>query len=122
MTGAPCGAPVISRGSRPHGPEPVRKVPLRQVFALLLAALLGPGAAAAQTDDTATRGAALYGQNCLVCHGPTAAEGEVGDIRWVNLDTITSAVSAGPGMMPAFRLTTDEITAIAAHLARLRAR
>ena len=69
--------------------------------------------------DPVALGAALYADNCLQCHGPTAAEGEVGDIRGLGLSTVTGAVRSGPGMMPTISLTPGEISAIVAYLADL---
>jgi mono/diheme cytochrome c family protein len=91
---------------------------MRRLHATLILAIAAP--AAAQGDDIAARGAALYADNCLECHGPTATEGEVGDIRGLSLGTVTGAVRSGPGMMPVFALGEDEIRAIVAYLGRLR--
>jgi len=75
-----------------------------------------PGAGAA--EDVA-KGAALYQTHCLECHGPTAVESIVGDIRGLGLSTVTGAVRGGPGMMPVFALAPDEIAAIVAYLRSL---
>lgn len=80
----------------------------------LLAGMLAFGAPAAA--DPAALGAAVYAEHCLECHGPTAREGEVGDIRGLGLSTVTSAVRAGPGMMPVLSLTSEEIAAVVAYL------
>jgi len=87
----------------------------------LLLALRLPNALSAQAvaSEAIVQGAALYQKNCLKCHGPTATESEVGDIRGLSLSTVTSAVPAGPGMMPTFSLTADQIAAIVAYLAQL---
>jgi len=69
--------------------------------------------------DPVADGAALYSENCLVCHGPTASEGEAGDIRGLSVSTVTGAVRGGPGMMPTFAIPAEEIAAIVAYLARL---
>ncbi|GGB56091.1 hypothetical protein GCM10011316_30230 [Roseibium aquae] len=73
----------------------------------------------AHASDQAGLGAKLYAKHCRECHGPTARESEVGDIGGLSLGTVTSAVRAGPGMMPTFALTSEEIAAITAYLARL---
>ncbi len=75
--------------------------------------------AEAASADAVTQGAALYTEICLKCHGPTATESQVGDIRGLSLGTVTSAVRSGPGMMPTFSLTADEIAAIVAYLAQI---
>lgn len=87
---------------------------------VLVPSLIAGAAASAQPADPVARGAALYAINCLECHGPTAVEGEVGDIRGLGLGTVTGAVRAGPGMMPTIALSSDEIAAIVAYLANLR--
>ena len=85
------------------------------VSLLLLTALPAEPASA----DAIAQGEALYREKCLRCHGPTAMESVVGDIRGLSLGTVTSAVRAGPGLMPTISLTADEIAAIVAYLAQL---
>jgi mono/diheme cytochrome c family protein len=83
------------------------------------ACLLSVGAVVAAAEEPADRGATLYAENCLECHGPTATEGESGDIRGLGRATVTGAVLGGMGDMPTFSLRTDEIAAISAYLDRL---
>ena len=70
-----------------------------------------PGAA-----EAVARGEALYALHCLRCHGPTATEGLSGDIRALDIDTITGAVRSGPGMMPLVPLTDTEIADLRRYL------
>jgi len=82
--------------------------------------LLATSAAAASPADPVALGAQVYETICLECHGPTATEGESGDIRGLGLATVTGAVRSGPGMMPSVPLTRDEIAAVVAYLAHLQ--
>lgn len=87
---------------------------------LLAVALIGlADGANAEPDDPILRGAAIYAQYCLRCHGPTAVESQVGDIRGLSVATVTGAVRGGPGLMPTIALTSDEIAAIIAYLRQL---
>lgn len=76
--------------------------------------------AAADPAEPVALGQEIYARICLECHGPTASEGEVGDIRGLSLGSIMGAVRSGPGMMPTIALTDDEITWVAAYLASLQ--
>ncbi len=91
---------------------------MRAVLAAL-AILDATATAADPPPELATRGAEIYADNCLGCHGPTATEGEAGDIRGLGRATVTGAVRGGPGMMPTLPLTKGEIAAVAAYLAAL---
>lgn len=82
--------------------------------------LFTASAALTSPADPVLRGAEIYASVCLECHGPTATEGESGDIRGLGLATVTGAVRSGPGMMPTVPLTRDEIAAVTAYLANLR--
>lgn len=56
----------------------------------------------------ATRGRALYAENCQACHGVTAHGASVGgsevapSLMWVAPQQIAEAVRVGPGVMPSF--------------------
>jgi len=89
---------------------------MRIAYAASLWALCFP--AAASDDAALAMGAALYDELCFECHGPTATEGEAGDIRGLPASTVSNATQ-GFEMMPSFDLDADEISAIAAWLARL---
>lgn len=91
---------------------------MRLTLSVMPLAIVG-SVATAQHADPVAWGLALYADNCLECHGPTAVEGEVGDIRGLSLGTVTGAVRSGPGMMPTIALTKDEIAAVFAYLAQL---
>lgn len=84
-----------------------------RILALLLPLPLHaqPGAA-----EAVARGEALYALHCLRCHGPTATEGLSGDIRALDIATITGAVRSGPGMMPLVPLTDAEIADLRRYL------
>ncbi len=69
-------------------------------------------------DGILATGAALYDEFCFDCHGPTATEGEAGDIRGLPASTVSNATQ-GFEMMPAFDLDADQIRAIASYLASL---
>ncbi len=90
---------------------------IRALVVFLIAFTSSP--AAAQAPDRIARGAEVYAEFCLECHGPTATEGESGDIRGLGRATLTGAVRSGLGMMPAVPLTTEEISAVAAYLDHL---
>lgn len=66
-------------------------------------------------DAAVEAGRQVFTGNCEPCHGPTATEGEVGDIRGLSVGTITGAVQ-GFEMMPRIPLTEAEIEAVAAYL------
>ena len=90
--------------------------------ALLIAAAWGFAAAilpASALANPADRGADLYRANCMRCHGPTAQDAPAGDIRRLSRSTVTGAVRGGPGRMPTFALTDEDIGAILAWLERL---
>lgn len=86
---------------------------LRAVFPVLVAT------AATADPDPISRGAEIYSTICRECHGPTATEGQSGDIRGLSLATVTGAVRSGPGMIPTVPLMRDEIAAVTAYLASL---
>jgi mono/diheme cytochrome c family protein len=66
-------------------------------------------------EGAVTAGRQVFTENCEACHGPTATEGEAGDIRGLSVGTITGAVQ-GFEMMPRIPLTEAEIKAVAAYL------
>lgn len=82
--------------------------------------LLLPGAAVSDRAAEIARGQALYVANCRECHGPTGAEGEVGDIRGLPARVLQHATQAGIGMMPRIPLMREDVAAIAAYLAQSR--
>ncbi len=85
--------------------------------AVFAAALLAtPGSVAATTAVQLARGEALYVQICRRCHGPTGAEGQVGDIRGLPASVLENATQSGPGMMPRIPLASEDVAAIAAYL------
>ena len=90
---------------------------MRRALALCLTLAAAPAIAA----DAAlvAEGARIYAEICRDCHGPTATEGEAGDIRGLPDAIIGAATQAGPEMMPVIDLTPDEIAAVAAYLAEL---
>jgi len=84
--------------------------------AILSALLLAATPARVAADDAAARSAALYALHCLRCHGPTATEGQSGDIRGLDIETITGALRSGPGMMPLLPLSDAEIADLRRYL------
>lgn len=86
---------------------------------LIVPLLIAGSIATAQDTDAVAQGASVYANNCRECHGPTAVEGEAGDIRGLGFGTVTSAVRGGPGMMPTVALSREEILAVVAYLGDL---
>ncbi|MBI4729545.1 MAG: cytochrome c [Acidobacteria bacterium] len=66
----------------------------------------------------AARGRALfYGMMCASCHGLGAQGGLVGPgLAGLGAEAVMDAVEEGPGGMPRFHLTHEEIRAIVAFL------
>lgn len=85
----------------------------------LIALILAAAPERIAAGDAAARGAVVYALHCLRCHGPTATEGQSGDIRGLDIDTITGAVRSGPGMMPLVPLSDAEIADLRAYLLAL---
>ena len=75
-------------------------------------------AAPAGAVEALPKGAALYRQHCVACHGRTATSGAGGDIRGLPVETVRAALR-GVEQMPAFRFTDAEVTAVTAYLATL---
>ena len=94
---------------------------MRPALALCLTLAAAPATAPAAADRAAlvAEGARIYAEICHDCHGPTATEGEAGDIRGLPVSVIQNATQAGIEMMPVIDLTPDEIAAVAAYLAEL---
>lgn len=66
----------------------------------------------------AARGRALFfGMMCASCHGLGAEGGRVGpELAGLGIEEVLDATEEGPGGMPRFHLTRDEIRAIVAFL------
>lgn len=88
---------------------------MRRALRLFLTIAAAPALA---EGDPVAAGRQIYEEICEACHGPTATEGEVGDIRGLSVGTVTGAVQ-GFEMMPRIPLTEAEIEAVVAYLAWL---
>ncbi|WP_333834286.1 c-type cytochrome [Rubrimonas sp.] len=86
--------------------------------ALALCLLLAAAPVHSADPALVAEGASLYADFCFDCHGPTATEGEAGDIRGLPEAVIAHAFR-GFEMMPAFDFEPAEIAAIAAYLGDL---
>jgi mono/diheme cytochrome c family protein len=94
---------------------------MKRALTLLLLVAAKPVAADPNLARIAL-GETVYADNCLECHGPTATEGEAGDIRNLGLATITGVVRGGMGDMPTVPLSIEQIRAVAAYLKALARR
>jgi ubiquinol-cytochrome c reductase cytochrome c subunit len=71
-------------------------------------------------------GRELYVANCAACHGPAGGGGSVGggfvapDLTDAGPTTVGEAAITGPGPMPRFSFTPEELNAIAAYVLYLR--
>lgn len=82
-------------------------------------AVLTVSAAHAETPPPVIAGKALFEENCIACHGPTASHGRSGDIRGSDYYRVRNA-TGGIERMPEIDVTDDEIRAIVAYLAHLK--
>lgn len=71
-------------------------------------------------------GRSLYVANCAACHGPAGGGGSVGggfvapDLREADPQTVGEAVVTGPGPMPRFSFTPEQLRDLAAYAVSLR--
>lgn len=93
---------------------------LLRLFALV--ALIAAPARAQDVDLTdpalIAEGEELFQTICAACHGPTAEDGQSGDIRGSDLRKVRMAVG-GLDRMPEQDVTREETLALAAYLAKL---
>ncbi len=112
-----------SSGAHDNTAQGARRI-LRGLMPGLLAALLVPGAAAAQGDETGLDGRQLYAEHCALCHGdsgtgrPPAFPALAGNERLGNAARIVRAVREGIGNMPAFPALDAVATAAVASYVR----
>ena len=91
---------------------------MRAIFLACICICTLPPSAVAADDAMVAAGGALFADLCADCHGADATDGEAGDIRRLPASIVSNATQ-GFEMMPAFDLAPDEITAIAAWLAKI---
>jgi len=87
----------------------------------------GPGIPNVVVDGSeATRGRDLFTTNCAACHGPSGGGGSVGGgfvapgLGLADPTTIGEAVVGGPGPMPRFSFSPEELNQLAAYVTYLR--
>jgi ubiquinol-cytochrome c reductase cytochrome c subunit len=82
------------------------------------------------TNGNATHGEALFRENCMHCHGVTAAGASIGDQQWAptlgraTITQVAEAIRVGPGEMPVFseaQLTPSDLDDIATYISHRRA-
>ncbi len=109
-----------TEGNAPRAREAAPVTGYRSAAIICILSPLLTGQAIADRTAEIARGEALYIANCRECHGPTGAEGEVGDIRGLPARVLQHATQAGIGMMPRIALAREDVAAIAAYLAQSR--
>jgi ubiquinol-cytochrome c reductase cytochrome c subunit len=87
----------------------------------------GPGIPDVVTSGADTNaGRELFVTNCSACHGPAGGGGAVGGgfvappLTQADATTVGEAVVSGPGPMPRFSFTPDELNNLAAYVEYLR--
>lgn len=90
----------------------------------------GPAIPSVVTDGNAARGQTLFRENCMHCHGASAAGGAIGDQQWApaldraTITQVAEAIRVGPGEMPSFgsaQLPPADLDDIATYISRGRA-
>jgi ubiquinol-cytochrome c reductase cytochrome c subunit len=89
--------------------------------------LVGPGIPSVVTSGAdLSAGRNLYVANCAACHGPAGGGGAVGggfvapNLTQADATTVGEAVVSGPGPMPRFSFTPDQLNQVAAYVQYLR--
>ncbi|HEY2916008.1 MAG TPA: c-type cytochrome [Candidatus Limnocylindrales bacterium] len=87
----------------------------------------GPGIPDVQIEGAdVANGRSLYVANCAACHGPAGGGGSVGGgfvapgLGQADPQTVGEAVITGPGPMPRFSFTPDQLRDLAAYAVSLR--
>jgi ubiquinol-cytochrome c reductase cytochrome c subunit len=92
-------------------------------------AAFGTGPAIPNVDTQGAdiaNGRSLYVANCAACHGPAGGGGSVGggfvapNLDQADAQTIAEAVTTGPGPMPRFSFTPDQLRDLASYTVGLR--
>ena len=90
----------------------------------------GPAIPTVVTDGDADHGQTLFRENCMHCHGASAAGGAIGDQQWApalgraTITQVAEAIRVGPGEMPSFgtaQLPQADLDDIATYISRERA-
>jgi ubiquinol-cytochrome c reductase cytochrome c subunit len=90
----------------------------------------GPAIPIVTTGGDAARGATLFRENCMHCHGASAEGAAIGDQQWApaldraTVTQVAEAIRIGPGEMPSFgtaQLSPDDVDDIATYLSDQRA-
>jgi ubiquinol-cytochrome c reductase cytochrome c subunit len=100
----------------------------RQALVAYVAAFgTGPAIPDVQTQGAdVANGRSLYVANCAACHGPNGGGGAVGggfvapDLSQADAQTVGEAVISGPGPMPRFPFTPEQLRDLAAYTVGLR--
>jgi ubiquinol-cytochrome c reductase cytochrome c subunit len=92
-------------------------------------ATFGSGPAIPNVDTQGAdvaNGRSLYVANCAACHGPAGGGGSVGggfvapNLSQADAQTVGEAVITGPGPMPRFSMSPDQLRDLAAYTVGLR--
>ncbi len=99
---------------------------IRALVAYVASLGSGPAIPSVQTTGAdLAAGQQLYTANCAACHGAGGAGGTVGrdvapGLGLADPTTVAEAVVSGPGPMPVFAFTQDQLNALAAYVEALR--
>jgi ubiquinol-cytochrome c reductase cytochrome c subunit len=118
--------------TQPAGGQSLPKPPafgeqeIRDLVAYVASLGNGPPIPEVEPGGSVSDGMRLFVANCAPCHGATGAGGAVGDgwlappLHQATPRIVAEAMITGPGQMPVFDLTDDDVSAVAAYVEHLR--
>jgi len=120
--------PLAAPGQQMQRGEPAFDDADRAALVAYVAAFgQGPDIPDVQTEGAdVANGRSLYVANCAACHGPSGGGGSVGggfvapDLGRADPQTVGEAVISGPGPMPRFSFSPEQLRDLAAYAVNLR--
>jgi ubiquinol-cytochrome c reductase cytochrome c subunit len=120
--------PLADPGAPPQRGNPSFSDADRQALVAYVASFgQGPAIPDVVTSGADIRaGLELFTSNCAACHGPAGGGGAVGGgfvapaLTQADATTVGEAVITGPGPMPRFSFSPDQLNSLAAYVAYLR--
>ena len=119
--------PLSAPGQQPIRQDPVLTPAEIQALTQFVGAISsGPPIPTVRSGGDLHRGWEIYQASCAACHGASGSGNAIGggtvaaDLHATDQLSIAEAVTIGPGQMPPFALSGDDLTAVVAYVSWLK--